>query len=32
MKALLAAKKEMEQEDNGPETPGKNRKRTNNDK
>jgi PPK2 family polyphosphate:nucleotide phosphotransferase len=32
MKALLAAKKEMEQEDNGPETPGNDRKRTNNDK
>jgi PPK2 family polyphosphate:nucleotide phosphotransferase len=30
MKALLAAKKEMEQENNGPETPARNRKRTNN--
>jgi hypothetical protein len=32
MKALLAAKKEMEQEDNGPEIHSKDRKRTNNDK
>ena len=30
MKALLAAKKVMEQEDNGPETPGRNRKSKNN--